>query len=72
MLRQRVDAGVSDCVMEVSSHALAQHRVWGCQFGKILFTNLTKTTSIIMPIWRILCRQSAAIYDVSTRSRGTE
>src|SRR5215510_12655022 len=42
MLRQMVDAGVSDCVMEVSSHALAQHRVWGCQFAAALFTNLTQ------------------------------
>ena len=42
MLREMVDAGVSDCVMEVSSHALAQHRVWGCQFAAALFTNLTQ------------------------------
>lgn len=42
MLRQMVDTGVSDCVMEVSSHALAQHRVWGCQFAAALFTNLTQ------------------------------
>jgi UDP-N-acetylmuramoyl-L-alanyl-D-glutamate--2,6-diaminopimelate ligase len=42
MLREMVDAGVSDCAMEVSSHALAQHRVWGCQFAAALFTNLTQ------------------------------
>jgi UDP-N-acetylmuramoyl-L-alanyl-D-glutamate--2,6-diaminopimelate ligase len=42
LLREMVDAGVSDCAMEVSSHALAQHRVWGCQFGAALFTNLTQ------------------------------
>jgi UDP-N-acetylmuramoyl-L-alanyl-D-glutamate--2,6-diaminopimelate ligase len=42
MLREMVDAGMSDCVMEVSSHALAQHRVWGCQFAAALFTNLTQ------------------------------
>ena len=42
MLRAMVDAGVSDCAMEVSSHALAQHRVWGCQFAAALFTNLTQ------------------------------
>jgi UDP-N-acetylmuramoyl-L-alanyl-D-glutamate--2,6-diaminopimelate ligase len=28
--------------MEVSSHALAQQRVWGCQFAAALFTNLTQ------------------------------
>ena len=42
MLREMVDAGVSYCAMEVSSHALAQHRVWGCQFAAALFTNLTQ------------------------------
>jgi UDP-N-acetylmuramoyl-L-alanyl-D-glutamate--2,6-diaminopimelate ligase len=42
LLRQMVDAGVSDCAIEVSSHALAQHRVWGCQFAAALFTNLTQ------------------------------
>jgi UDP-N-acetylmuramoyl-L-alanyl-D-glutamate--2,6-diaminopimelate ligase len=42
MLREMVDAGVSHCAMEVSSHALAQHRVWGCQFAAALFTNLTQ------------------------------
>ena len=42
MLRQMVDAGVSDCVMEVSSHALAQHRARASQFAAALFTNLTQ------------------------------
>jgi UDP-N-acetylmuramoyl-L-alanyl-D-glutamate--2,6-diaminopimelate ligase len=41
LLRQMVDGGVSHCVMEVSSHALAQDRVWGCQFAAALFTNLS-------------------------------
>ena len=42
LLREMVDAGVSHCVMEVSSHALAQHRVWASQFAAALFTNLTQ------------------------------
>ena len=42
LLRAMGDAGVSDCAMEVSSHALAQHRVWGCQFAAALFTNLSQ------------------------------
>jgi len=42
LLREMVDAGVSYCAVEVSSHALAQHRVWGCQFAAALFTNLTQ------------------------------
>jgi UDP-N-acetylmuramoyl-L-alanyl-D-glutamate--2,6-diaminopimelate ligase len=42
LLREMVEAGVTDCIMEVSSHALAQDRVWGCRFAAALFTNLTQ------------------------------
>jgi UDP-N-acetylmuramoyl-L-alanyl-D-glutamate--2,6-diaminopimelate ligase len=34
--------GQEACVMEVSSHALDQHRVTGVQFAGALFTNLTR------------------------------
>ncbi len=33
---------ISNVVMEVSSHALAQHRVKGCDFNGAVFTNLTQ------------------------------
>ena len=35
------DAGGTAAVMEVSSHALAMDRLWGCHFDVALFTNLT-------------------------------
>ncbi len=35
-------AGCDQVVMEVSSHALAQQRVWGCQFAVAVWTNLTQ------------------------------
>lgn len=35
-----VDAGFGHVVMEVSSHALAQHRVAGCRFALAVLTNL--------------------------------
>ncbi|PSN19057.1 UDP-N-acetylmuramoyl-L-alanyl-D-glutamate--2,6-diaminopimelate ligase [filamentous cyanobacterium CCP5] len=35
-------AGATAAIMEVSSHALAQQRVWGCQFKVAVFTNLTQ------------------------------
>lgn len=35
------DAGGTQAVLEVSSHALAMDRVWGCHFAAALFTNLT-------------------------------
>jgi UDP-N-acetylmuramoyl-L-alanyl-D-glutamate--2,6-diaminopimelate ligase len=42
MLREMVDHGCSAAVMEVSSHALAQHRVDGTRFAAGVFTNLTR------------------------------
>ncbi len=42
MLREMVSGGCGACVMEVSSHALALHRVDGTQFAAGVFTNLTR------------------------------
>jgi UDP-N-acetylmuramoyl-L-alanyl-D-glutamate--2,6-diaminopimelate ligase len=39
---QLVEAGGQAAVLEVSSHALAQERVWGCRFSAAVFTNLTQ------------------------------
>jgi murE/murF fusion protein len=42
LLRQMADAGVTDVVMEVSSHALAQQRLAGMLFDVGVFTNLSR------------------------------
>ncbi len=42
LLRRMVTAGAGACVMEVSSHALALHRVHGLHFAAAGFTNLTR------------------------------
>ncbi len=42
ILAEMVDASVTHCVMEVSSHALAMGRVSGIQFAVAAFTNLTQ------------------------------
>ncbi len=42
MLAQMLTAGCSSAVMEVSSHALEQKRVWGIDFDVGVFTNLTR------------------------------
>ena len=42
LMRQMIDAGCKACVMEVSSHALAMHRVDGILFAAAVFTNLTR------------------------------
>ncbi len=42
MLAQMLRAGCQACVMEVSSHALDQKRVYGVDFDVGIFTNLTR------------------------------
>jgi len=42
LLARMVEAGCSSAVMEVSSHALHQHRVEGLDFKVAVFTNLTQ------------------------------
>jgi UDP-N-acetylmuramoyl-L-alanyl-D-glutamate--2,6-diaminopimelate ligase len=40
LLKRMADDGVRAVAMEISSHALAQHRVRGCTFRTAVFTNL--------------------------------
>lgn len=42
LLRDALGDGATDAVMEVSSHALAQQRVYGIPFDVAIFTNLTR------------------------------
>jgi len=42
MLAEMVEAGMTAAVMEVTSIALVQHRVTGCEFDTAVFTNLTQ------------------------------
>lgn len=41
MLKDMVDAGCTHCFMEVSSHALHQHRVTGLEYAGAIFTNIS-------------------------------
>jgi UDP-N-acetylmuramoyl-L-alanyl-D-glutamate--2,6-diaminopimelate ligase len=41
LLQQMADAGCEYCFMEVSSHAVAQHRIAGLQFAGAVFSNIT-------------------------------
>src|SRR5579864_9203359 len=42
MFNTAIGKGATDAVMEVSSHALAQERVYGIPFDAAIFTNLTR------------------------------
>ena len=41
LLREMVDAGCEYCFMEVSSHAIHQHRIAGLEFDVAVFSNIT-------------------------------
>lgn len=41
LLNQMVDEGISYCFMEVSSHAIVQHRIAGLKFSGGIFSNIT-------------------------------
>jgi UDP-N-acetylmuramoyl-L-alanyl-D-glutamate--2,6-diaminopimelate ligase len=41
-LKSMKDNGIKNVVMEVSSHALEQYRVFGCEFAGAVLTNLTQ------------------------------
>lgn len=41
LLKQMVERGCQYCFMEVSSHAVVQHRITGLSFAGAVFTNLT-------------------------------
>lgn len=41
LIREMLDSGCDYCFMEVSSHAIDQHRVTGLQFKVAVFTNIT-------------------------------
>jgi UDP-N-acetylmuramoyl-L-alanyl-D-glutamate--2,6-diaminopimelate ligase len=41
LLKQMVDSGCDYCFMEVSSHAVAQHRISGLAFAGGVFSNIT-------------------------------
>jgi len=40
-LAQMVEAGMTHCVLETTSHGLAQHRVTACEFDMAVITNIT-------------------------------
>jgi len=40
-LRDMVEAGLTHCILEVTSHGLAQHRISACEFDVAVVTNIT-------------------------------
>ena len=56
------DAGCTHCVMEVSSHAIALHRVGGIRFDVAAFTNLTEDHLIFHKTMENYCDTKAQLF----------
>lgn len=67
LLSEMVEAGCRICVMEVSSHALALHRVTGIEFEAALFTNLTQDHLDFHKTMENYARAKADIFSMSRR-----
>ena len=68
LLAVMAESSVDSCVMEVSSHALAQHRVDGVVFDVALFTNLSQDHLDFHPTMRDYFLAKASLF-TPARSR---
>ncbi len=68
MLRQMVAAGCQYCVMEVSSHAVAQQRVGGIRFDVGAFTNLSREHLDYHKTMEDYCAAKGALFSCCRRA----
>jgi UDP-N-acetylmuramoyl-L-alanyl-D-glutamate--2,6-diaminopimelate ligase len=64
------ERGVDACVMEVSSHALSQHRVDGVVYDVALFTNLSQDHLDFHPTMRDYFEAKASLFTPERSRRG--
>jgi len=70
LLAVMAERGVDACVMEVSSHALAQHRVDGVVYDVALFTNLSQDHLDFHPTMRDYFLAKASLFTPERSRRG--
>jgi UDP-N-acetylmuramoyl-L-alanyl-D-glutamate--2,6-diaminopimelate ligase len=70
LLALMAERGVDSCVMEVSSHALAQHRVDGVIYDVALFTNLSQDHLDFHPTMRDYFLAKASLFTPERARRG--
>jgi len=68
MLKDMVDAGCDYCFMEVSSHAVAQHRIEGLEFAGGVFSNLTHDHLDFHKTFDAYLKAKKAFFDGLTKS----
>ena len=69
-LAQAVEAGTVVGAMEVSSHALDQHRAAGCQFAGAVFTNLPQDHLDYHPSMQAYFEAKAQLFEAPLLARG--
>jgi len=65
MLAEGVGQGATEVVMEVSSHALAQQRVFAVPFDVAVFTNLTRDHLTTIARWKNISTLNASCSKVA-------
>ena len=70
LLAVMAERGVDSCVMEVSSHALSQHRVDGVRYDVALFTNLSQDHLDFHPTMRDYFEAKASLFTPLRSRRG--
>jgi UDP-N-acetylmuramoyl-L-alanyl-D-glutamate--2,6-diaminopimelate ligase len=70
LLALMTERGVQSCVMEVSSHALAQHRVDGVVYDVALFTNLSQDHLDFHPTMRDYFEAKASLFTPERARQG--
>ncbi|MGX5688000.1 UDP-N-acetylmuramoyl-L-alanyl-D-glutamate--2,6-diaminopimelate ligase [Arcticibacter tournemirensis] len=68
LLAEMVEAGCDYCFMEVSSHAVAQHRIEGLKFSGGVFTNLTHDHLDFHKTFRAYLEAKKAFFDKLDRN----
>lgn len=70
LLAVMVERGLDACAMEVSSHALSQHRVDGVRYDLALFTNLSRDHLEFHPTMRDYFEAKASLFSPDRAERG--
>ena len=62
LLRDMKESGVTTVVMEASSHAIAQHRLYGLSFATAVFTNLSRDHLDYHKTWKAYRDTKASLF----------